>query len=132
MVRVLIPAASARKPWVSTFIPKLRIACGCDLWVSRVSSPHSHGLSTAAADAGMSTALRSVELLDVLSSTPAGPSVARLVSMLRFHIPLIEPDVRISRIRLSDKDSYLRPRKITSAQFEPDKTQRLIEILVRI
>ena len=27
---------------------------------------------------------------------------------LRFHIPLIEPDVRISRIRLSDKDSCVR------------------------
>jgi len=40
----------------------------------------SHGLSTAAADPGMSTALRSVGLLDVLSSTSAGPSVARLVS----------------------------------------------------
>src|SRR5258708_1474350 len=25
---------------------------------------------------------------------------------LRFHIPLIEPDVQISRIRLSDKTSY--------------------------
>jgi hypothetical protein len=37
--------------------------------------------STAAADTGMSTALRSFRLLDVLSSTPAGPSVARLVSM---------------------------------------------------
>ena len=24
--------------------------------------------------------------------------------MVRFHIPLIEPDVRFSRIRLSDKD----------------------------
>ena len=31
----------------------------------------SHQLSTAAADPGMSTALRSVGLLDVLSSTPA-------------------------------------------------------------
>ena len=41
----------------------------------------SHRLSTAAADPGMSTALRSFGLLDVLSSTPAGPSVARLVSM---------------------------------------------------
>jgi hypothetical protein len=40
----------------------------------------SHQLSTAAADTGMSTALRSVGLLDVLSSTPAGPSVARLVA----------------------------------------------------
>ena len=27
---------------------------------------------------------------------------------LRFHIPLIEPDVRISRIRLSDRTSRLR------------------------
>jgi hypothetical protein len=41
----------------------------------------SHQLSTAEADPGMSTALRSVGLLDVLSSTPAGPSVARFVSM---------------------------------------------------
>jgi len=41
----------------------------------------SHRFSTAAADPGMSTALRSVGLLDVLSSTPAEPSVARLVSM---------------------------------------------------
>ncbi|MGA2264141.1 MAG: hypothetical protein ABSH28_22245, partial [Acidobacteriota bacterium] len=41
----------------------------------------SHQVSTAAADTGMSTALRSVGLLDVLSSTPAEPSVARLVSM---------------------------------------------------
>jgi hypothetical protein len=30
--------------------------------------------------------------------------------LLRFHIPLIEPDVQISRIRLSDKTSRLRPR----------------------
>ena len=40
----------------------------------------SHQIPTAAADPGMSTALRSVGLLDVLSSTSAGPSVARLVS----------------------------------------------------
>jgi hypothetical protein len=35
-----------------------------------------HEASTAAADPGMSAALRSVGLLDVLSSTPAAPSVA--------------------------------------------------------
>ena len=40
-----------------------------------------HEASTAAVDPGMSTALRSVGLLDVLSSRPAEPSVARLVSM---------------------------------------------------
>ncbi len=27
---------------------------------------------------------------------------------LRFHLPLIEPDVRISRIRLSDKDRLIK------------------------
>jgi hypothetical protein len=31
---------------------------------------------------------------------------------LRFHIPLIEPDVQISRIRLSDKTSRLHPRHV--------------------
>jgi hypothetical protein len=47
-----------------------------------------HEASTAAADPGMSTVLRSVGLLDILSSMSAGPSVAlaemrqmRLVSM---------------------------------------------------
>ena len=36
----------------------------------------------------------------------AGPLVCRCLTsptMLRFHIPLIEPDRRISRIRLSEK-----------------------------
>jgi|WetSurMetagenome_2_1015567.scaffolds.fasta_scaffold316778_3 hypothetical protein len=40
-----------------------------------------HEDSTAEADPGVSTALRSFGLLDVLSNTPAGPSVARLVAM---------------------------------------------------
>src|SRR5262245_1731622 len=41
---------------------------------------------------------------------------------LRFHIPLIEPDGRISRIRLSDKTSRLRPRHVAPARgqaYEP-------------
>ena len=37
-----------------------------------------------------------------------GALVAR--PWLRFHTPRIEPDVRIARIRLSDKTSRLRPR----------------------
>ena len=41
----------------------------------------SHRPSTAAADPGASTALRFLGLLDILSSMPAGPFVARLVSM---------------------------------------------------
>ena len=39
----------------------------------------------------------------------AGASLAS--TMLRFHSPLIEPDGRISRIRLSDKNSCFRPRE---------------------
>ena len=40
------------------------------------------------------------------SLSVAGPFVCRCLTsstMLRFHIPLIEPDVRICRIRLSEK-----------------------------
>jgi hypothetical protein len=41
----------------------------------------SHSLSAVAADPGMSTALRSVGRLDILSSAPAEPLVAHLGSM---------------------------------------------------
>ena len=40
----------------------------------------------------------------------AGPFVCRCLNsrtMLRFHLPLIEPDGRFSRIRLSDKDALI-------------------------
>ena len=42
---------------------------------------------------------------------------------LRFHIPLIEPDRRLSRIRLSDKTSRLRPRHVAPERgqaYEPE------------
>jgi len=39
-------------------------------------------------------------------------------TMLRFHTPLIEPDVRFSRIRLSDKVSRFRPRKASCALLQ--------------
>ncbi len=49
-----------------------------------------HEASTAAPDPGMFTVLHSFKLLDVLSNTPAGLSVARLVSM-----PVYAPLLRI-------------------------------------
>ena len=49
---------------------------------------------------------------------------------LRFHTPLIEPDMRLSRIRLSDKRSCLRPRQVTRQPRQPNQFQRLVEILV--
>jgi hypothetical protein len=48
----------------------------------------SHQISTAAVDPGMSTALRFFGLLDVLLSTPAGPSVARRLAKRRIHVRL--------------------------------------------
>jgi len=42
--------------------------------------------------------------------------------MPRFHIPLIEPDVRFSRIRLSEKASRFRPRKAARSLSEPNQT----------
>jgi hypothetical protein len=47
----------------------------------------------------------------------AGPFVGRCLTRLavpRFHLPLIEPDKRICRIRLSEKASRVRPRKALS------------------
>ena len=40
------------------------------------------------------------------------------LAMLRFHSPLVEPDVRVSRIRLSDKDSCARTPGQTQSAFE--------------
>jgi hypothetical protein len=56
---------------------------------------------------------------------PPLPSRSALVARpwLRFHTPLIEPDVRIARIRLSDKTSRLRPRHVVfkpAQAYEPE------------
>jgi len=52
-------------------------------------------------------------------------------AMLRFHISLIKPDVRFSRIRLSDEDSRVRPRKATGLASQLEKTQLLVQVRVR-
>jgi len=49
----------------------------------------------------------------------AGPFGCRCPSIPtkpRFHSPLIEPDVRICRIRLSDQDSRLRSRRLEACR----------------
>jgi hypothetical protein len=45
----------------------------------------------------------------------------------RFHIPLIEPDVRISRSRLSEKVSRCRPREIARPLAKADETQHVVQ-----
>ena len=47
---------------------------------------------------------------------------------LRFHIPLIEPDMQISRIRLSDKTSRLRPRHVAPKPGQTHEPEGLVEV----
>ena len=47
---------------------------------------------------------------------------------LRFHIPLIEPDRRIYRIRLSDKTSRLHPRRAAPKLGQAYEPEVLVEV----
>ena len=55
--------------------------------------------------------------------------MARWLS-LRFHSPLIEPDGPISGIRLSDKNSRFRPRKVLVRVAQADQAQHIVQVLV--
>jgi hypothetical protein len=66
-------------------------------------------------------------LLPALSS--AGASIAS--PCFRFHIPLIEPDVRISRFRLSEKGSRCRPRETARPSSKADKAQHFVQGFLR-
>ncbi len=65
-------------------------------------------------------------------SGPFGCRCLIIHSVPRLHIPLIEPDMRISRIRLSDRTSCLRPRKALRKLRQADESHLLIEELVGI
>ena len=54
------------------------------------------------------------------------------ITMLRLHTPLIELDVQISRIQLSDKGSRCRPRDVAIAQSELNEPQLFMQVFVRI
>jgi hypothetical protein len=56
----------------------------------------------------------------------------RSATLLRFHIPLIEPDVRISRIGLSDRDSPFRPREVAWSSTQSSKSQLVVQVRVRV
>jgi hypothetical protein len=64
----------------------------------------------------------------------ADPFVCRCLTslvMLRFHTQLIEPDRRISRIRLSEKGSRFRPRKAASSRSKANQAKHLMQVSVR-
>jgi len=69
-------------------------------------------------------AVGSSDLLPPLSSGGA-PIPA---PWLRFHIPLIEPDMQIARIRLSDKTSRLHPRLVTTQGSQTHETEVPVEV----
>ena len=54
-----------------------------------------------------------------------------ILTVLRFHIPLIEPDVRISRIRLPEEASRFRSREAALPLGKPDKSKRGVQALGR-
>ena len=56
--------------------------------------------------------------------------VPEYLTMPRLHLPLIEPDVRISRIRLSDKTSCLRPQLAMPHHAQLFQAQLLVQVLV--
>jgi hypothetical protein len=51
--------------------------------------------------------------------------------MPRFHIPLIKPDMQISRIRLTPVSSSLRIRQVTARDPDVVQTKDLVEMLGR-
>ena len=85
---------------MQSFAPNQEIGCTrplADLRVTAIQPPESVESGCGAVTVGYAY------LFPPLSS--GGGLVVR--PWLRFHIPLIEPDVQISRIRLSDKTSRL-------------------------
>ena len=53
-------------------------------------------------------------------------------TVLRFQTPLIEPDGRVSRIRLSEKASRRRPREVARPPLEAGQPQHLVQVHVRV
>ena len=58
--------------------------------------------------------------------SPDGASLAE--PWLRFHTPLIEPDMQISRIRLSDKISRLHPRHVVLKSAQADEPKVPVKV----
>ena len=69
------------------------------------------------------------------SLSVAGPFVCRCLissALLRFHVPLLEPDVRLSRIRLSVRLSGFHVQHVGSASGDRIQSQRVVEIVKRV
>ena len=63
----------------------------------------------------------------------SSPFVSRCLiirTILRFHIPLVEPDRQFSRIRLPEETSRVRSRKAAFPLCKPDKPKRGVQAVV--
>jgi hypothetical protein len=69
--------------------------------------------------------------LGLAISGPFGCRCLSIPTMPRFHIPLIKPDMQISRIRLTPVSSSLRIRQVTARDPDVVQTKDLVEMLGR-
>ena len=58
--------------------------------------------------------------------------VPQLGSWLRFQSPLVKPDVRLARIRLSPASSSLRPRQVATVEWQGEEAEHPVQVLVRV
>ena len=64
-------------------------------------------------------------------SDPFGCRCLIILPLLRFHIPLIKPDMQISRIRLTPVSSIIRVGQVAAPNPDVVQTKCLVEILGR-
>jgi len=64
-------------------------------------------------------------------SGPFGAGARVAAPLPRFHFPLVEPNVRYLRIRLSDRNSCGRPREVAGQRRQVDQPERLVQVLFR-
>jgi hypothetical protein len=100
--RMAIPNSQVTATPPGTFRRTITHICGVEMWRGGLGAAY---------------------LLPALSS--AGASIAS--PCFRFHIPLIESDVRISRFRPSEKRSRCRPREIARPLAKADKAQHFVQ-----
>src|SRR5262249_21363716 len=63
---------------------------------------------------------------------PCGCRCPNISPTPRLHLPLIEPDGRLSRIRHSDQEPCGRSRGLRGRARDPEQTQRLLRLLERV
>src|SRR6516165_1570853 len=107
-------------------------ATTCDHTAPRLESLGSNAVMSAAGGVESTTGAVAVGSEEWLFAGSFRTSpVPQFGPWLRFQSPLVKPDVRISRIRLSPVPSNLRSWQVAALSRDSVEAERLIEILVR-